>query len=74
MSRKEIDVRIGASGVPVGTLVCEHDGRRESSTFSYAETWLKSARAFPLSPFMPLQDAPFFRKKNRNISSLPQPD
>ena len=54
MDRKEIDVRMGTSGVPVGTLVCEYDGRCEISTFRYAETWLKDVRAFPLSPFMPL--------------------
>ena len=73
MGKKEIDVRMGASGVPVGTLVCENDGRREISTFRYAETWLNNARAFPLSPFMPLQAAPFFGKKDRNMSSLPSP-
>lgn len=73
MPKTETDVRMGASAVPVGTLVCEADGRRQTSTFRYAEAWLKNPRAFPLSPFMPLQAAPYFGKKDRGISSLPGP-
>lgn len=73
MARRDIDVRLGASGVPVGTLIADQDAQRETSMFRYAQKWLENPRAFALSPFMPLQNAPFFFRKERHISSLPSP-
>lgn len=73
MARRDIDVRLGSSGVPVGTLIADQDAQRETSMFHYAQTWLENPRAFALSLFLPLRHAPFFFRKERHISSLPSP-
>ncbi|WP_321338116.1 type II toxin-antitoxin system HipA family toxin [uncultured Cohaesibacter sp.] len=71
MARQELDVRMGAQAVPVGTLIFESDGTRQISTFRYRSSWLENPRGFDLAPSMPRQLAPFYGKHERNISCLP---
>ena len=49
------------AAVPVGELIFEADGTRETAAFTYHESWLALERAFPISPDMPLGAAPFLR-------------
>ena len=71
MARREVEVRIGAAGVPVGRLIVEEDGSRVVSTFLYHESWIAESRGFDLAPDMPRRTAPFSRRKTREASSLP---
>jgi serine/threonine-protein kinase HipA len=86
VSTRRIDVRIGgddgrggANGttprpaVPVGELIYEVSGIRETAVFTYHQSWLKHPNRFPLSPDMPLRDGPMFRTKAGNASALPLP-
>lgn len=86
MSTRRIDVRIGgddgrmvAAGaaprpaVPVGELIYEVSGVRETAVFTYHRSWLEHPNRFALSPDLPLQDGPTFRTKSGNASALPLP-
>lgn len=86
MSTRRIDVRIGGDdgrgvanvaaprpAVPVGELIYEVSGIRETAVFTYHQSWLKHPNRFPLSPDMPLRDGPMFRTKAGNASALPLP-
>lgn len=73
MARLEVDVRLGAEAVPVGRLIVEIDGQRQTSAFSYHASWLDLPRAFALSPSMPLRAAPFYGRHQGTISCLPGP-
>ena len=44
---------------PVGELVFETDGRRETSMFRYSGEWIADPAAFALAPGMPLYGSPF---------------
>jgi serine/threonine-protein kinase HipA len=73
MLTRRIDVRIGARAVPVGELIFEADGTRETSAFTYHDSWRALERAFPLSPDMPLGAAPFYGRRDGERSALPLP-
>ncbi|MCG7392922.1 type II toxin-antitoxin system HipA family toxin [Microvirga sp. ACRRW] len=73
MPTRKIYVRIGAAAAPVGELIVDVAGNRETSAFSYDPTWLKSRNAFPLAPHMPLTETPFYMNKAVGGSSLPSP-
>lgn len=73
MSTREVDVRIGAGATPVGRLIVEQDGRRETSVFSYHRSWLEHPRRFALAPSMPLRPAPYHGRHVGKQSCLPDP-
>ena len=73
MAARRIDVRIGASAIPVGELIVETDGGRETSVFTYHESWRALGRAFALAPDMPLVAAPFHGRTGAGRSCLPLP-
>lgn len=70
---RRVDVRIGQNAVPVGELIFEVSGTRETSVFSYYQSWLSHPRGFGLSPDMPLSEAPFYGTAAGNKSALPLP-
>jgi serine/threonine-protein kinase HipA len=49
-TRTRLDIMLGQSETPVGTLVFVKDGQREFSQFAYSEQWLTDARFFDVSP------------------------
>jgi serine/threonine-protein kinase HipA len=71
MAHQEVDVRLGTAAVPVGRLIVERDGRRQTSAFTYHETWLSHPRGFDLAPSLQRQAAPFYGKKDGIFSCLP---
>jgi serine/threonine-protein kinase HipA len=73
VSATKIDVRIGELAVPVGELIYDVNGTRETAVFTYHESWLQNANAFALSPEMPLQAAPYYQTGAGNVSALPLP-
>lgn len=70
---RRVDVRIGTDALPVGELIVETDGARETSVFTYHESWRARDRAFALAPDMPLGPAPFYRRAEERRSALPLP-
>ncbi|MES4992575.1 HipA N-terminal domain-containing protein [Phyllobacterium sp. 22229] len=52
-------VALGEQKIEIGRLLFESDGRRQHSTFIYAESWLRHPQAFALSPGFPLTPVPF---------------
>ena len=68
-------VAIGEALAPVGELVFESDGRRQTSMFRYTDAWLDDPAGFALSPAMPLSTAPFFTSATADNSraALPLP-
>lgn len=73
MAARRIDVRIGARAVPVGELIVEADQGRETSVFTYHESWRSLERGFALAPGMPLVAAPFYGRTEERRSCLPLP-
>lgn len=73
MARHEVDVRLGAEGVPVGRLIVEISGQRQTSAFTYHASWLSLPKAFALSPSMPLISTAFYGRHEGNMSCLPGP-
>lgn len=74
MPTRKIYVRVGGAGVPVGEVLFDAEpGGRETSTFTYADSWLKHRNRFDLAPHMPLGSAPFYANKATDGSSLPSP-
>ncbi len=73
MSVRRVRVDVVLADRRVGELVFESDGRRQSSMFRYADTWLGDKTAFALSPSMPLVDAPFFSSGRESGLALPDP-
>lgn len=73
MAARRIDVRIGARAVPVGEIIVEADQGRETSVFTYHESWRALGRAFALAPDMPLGSAPFYGRTEERRSCLPLP-
>lgn len=58
---RKIDVRYGNMGIPVGELIFEiGPGGKQSSSFSYIDSWIARSDAFALAPSMPLGGGPFF--------------
>lgn len=68
-------VAIGEDLAPVGELVFESDGRRQTSMFRYTDAWLDDPSGFALSPAMPLSTAPFFTSAtaDNRRAALPLP-
>lgn len=62
MSRtaRRLQVALGERRRPVGELVFETDGRRETSMFRYSPEWLSDPDPFPLAPTMLLSESPFY--------------
>ncbi len=77
MTTHRVDVRIGGNKerppVPVGELIFEVSGSRQTSVFTYHESWLQHPNRFPVAPDMPLQQGPFFRTGSANATALPLP-
>lgn len=72
MPSRKVFVRIGTTGVPVGELIVETDGRRETSIFTYDQSWIERTNAFAIAPGMPLGLTPIYTSQ-ANGSSLPAP-
>lgn len=70
MARKKIFVRVGKAGIPVGEMIVTSDGIRETSVFTYDQSWLENPQAFALSPGMRLDQSPHYFNKEDG-SSLP---
>lgn len=68
-------VVIDEAMTPVGELVFEADGRRQTSMFRYSDAWLDNPTRFALSPAIPLSTAPFFTSATAENSraALPLP-
>lgn len=68
-------VVIGEALAPVGELVFETDGRRQTSMFRYADAWLDDPAGFALAPSMPLSTTPFYAAATAENSraALPLP-
>ncbi len=47
--RRQVQICIGKTGVPVGSLVYVRQGRRENSAFAYDEDWLANPANFNIS-------------------------
>ena len=70
----KVDVRIGGRATPVGELIVDQKGAKETSAFTYHRSWLDNPRAFAISPGMPLREASYYVvAKTPNASSLPAP-
>ncbi len=65
---RRIHVCLGVAQTPVGTLIYESNGNRESCTFAYHPEWLAEPARFSLSPDLPLQAGMMFRGKSREGS------
>ena len=63
--KSKIRVAIGASLMPVGELIFETDGRRQTSVFTYADEWLENPNSFELAPSLPLNEYPQISTGNR---------
>ncbi|MDE0008502.1 MAG: type II toxin-antitoxin system HipA family toxin [Gammaproteobacteria bacterium] len=72
---QRVSVAIGRELHPVGELLFESDGRRQTSAFRYRVEWLDHPGAFPIAPTMPLVDYPFYAAASRENprSALPPP-
>ena len=74
-STKRIRVAAGEQLLPVGELIFETDGRRETSMFRYDADWLENPQHFAIAPAMPLSETPFYHSGTRESprSALPGP-
>lgn len=71
-NNRKIDVRFGNAGIPVGELIFEIGaGGKQSSRFSYFDSWIARLDAFALAPSMPLNGGPFFYTGDK--TALPAP-
>ena len=68
-------VAVGEALAPVGELVFEADGRRQTSMFRYADAWLDNPTGYAIAPAMPLSTTPFFTSATAENSraALPLP-
>lgn len=67
---RRIQICIGETKEPVGTLLYETSGNRESCSFAYQTEWLASQDRFSLSPDLPLQAGMIFHPKTRDSSTF----
>ena len=67
---RRIQVCIGEAKEPVGTLLYETSGNRESCSFAYHPEWLASPKRFALSPDLPLQAGMMFHPRTRDGSTF----
>ena len=72
---RRVRVAFGAGLRPVGELVFEADGRRQTSMFRYADEWRDAPEGFAIAPAMPLSGSPFHASASRERprSALPGP-
>ncbi len=72
---RRVRVALGEALRPVGEIVFETDGRRETSMFRYAADWLADPGRFAVAPTMPLAAAPFYStgSRERRRAALPGP-
>ena len=72
---RRVRVALGEALRPVGEIVFETDGRRETCMFRYAAEWLDDPRRFAVAPTMPLAGTPFYSaaSRERRRSALPGP-
>jgi serine/threonine-protein kinase HipA len=70
-TKRSVDVALGQSAIPLGSLTYAKDGRREHSTFAYDSDWLTNAKArFAVSPDLPLVAGNQFRKAPSKEDSI----
>lgn len=60
--QQTVQVAVGEAALSLGSLTYGKDGKREYSTFRYAESWLSDASRFEISPDLPLIPGYQFRK------------
>ena len=72
---RRVRVALGEALRPVGEIVFETDGRRETCMFRYAAEWLDDPGRFAIAPTMPLAGTPFYSaaSRERPRSALPGP-
>ena len=72
---RRVRVALGEALHPVGEIVFEADGRRETCMFRYAPEWLDDPARFAIAPTMPLAGTPFYTgaSRERRRSALPGP-
>lgn len=60
--QQAVQVALGQSAIPLGSLTYNKDGGREYSTFAYVSSWLADANRFAISPDLSLVEGHQFRK------------
>lgn len=71
-NNRKIDIRFGNAGIPVGELIFDISaGGKQSSRFSYVDSWVEHPDTFALAPSMPLDGGPFFYTGDK--TALPAP-
>ena len=72
---RRVRVALGEALHPVGEIVFETDGWRETCMFRYAAEWLDDPGRFAIAPTMPLAGTPFYSaaSRERPRSALPGP-
>jgi serine/threonine-protein kinase HipA len=72
---RRVRVALGEALRPVGDLVFEADGRRETCMFRYGADWLADSARFAIAPTLPLAETPFYSAATREHprSALPGP-
>lgn len=68
--QKTIQVALGQSAIPLGTLAYNKDGGREYATFAYHPSWLADPNRFKVSPDLALVDGHQFRKAPSREDSI----
>lgn len=68
--RQQVDVCIGQSGVPVGSLTYVQQGQRENTAFAYDPGWLTNPNRFKISPDLELT-ADYQQRKAPSKSDSP---
>lgn len=66
--KRTIAVHLGERPEPIGVLLSNKDGARESAIFEYTLNWLEDVQRFPLDPSLPLIRGPQFHKAGREGS------
>jgi len=68
--QQTVQVAVGEAALSLGSLTYGKDGKREYSTFGYAESWLSDASRFEISPDLPLVSGYQFRKAPTKEDSI----
>lgn len=68
--QQTVQVAVGEAALSLGSLTYGKDGKREYSTFRYAESWLSDASRFEISPDLPLITGYQFRKAPTKEDSI----
>jgi serine/threonine-protein kinase HipA len=70
MSRQNLEICLGETGIRVATLLYESHGSREHSSFRYTDEWLNHPLKFAVAPSLPLDDS---RRYFSGATPLPAP-